>query len=140
MRWLIWFLMFAALAAYADSVHAEWEKQDIAMEVLWQGLHVVDTIQTINIAKDSEDHHPWRHDYEELNPLLGKNPTVKEAAIYMSASALVHLGASYLLKDVEPFEVFGISIDPMKLHQSITLGITSSCVENNIAVGVKIGF
>ena len=97
-----------------------WTKQDTAREVTWEILHVVDWQQTRYIANH-------RYEYHELNPILGSHPSERAVNIYMGVSAIAHPIISYALPD--PYR---------KWFQYLSIGVTSGCVINNIAIGIPI--
>jgi hypothetical protein len=63
-------------------------------EIAWQALNVVDTGQTVSIARN-----PW--DYHEANPALdtftGPHPTEKSVYVTMACYAVAHAAVSYWL-------------------------------------------
>jgi hypothetical protein len=66
----------------------------IATETIWQTLNVVDTGQTISIARNPGV-------YEEVGfptkDIIGSHPTESKVYAVMAAYAVLHLGVSYLL-------------------------------------------
>ena len=100
----------------------EWSKEDTIREITWQVLHVMDWGQTLDIARQP-------HKYQELNPVLGKHPSVGKVNTYMALSAVAHLGISLAL----PKEY-------RKWFQYVTIGMTGSLVIHNHSIGLRIKF
>lgn len=102
--------------------NAGWSNADTVREVIWQGLHVVDWGQTLEIARD-----PGR--YYEMNPALGSHPSVGKVNIYMASSAVLHAGVSYVL--------------PGKWRsywQYVSIVTSGACVANNFNIGLGVRF
>lgn len=72
-----------ALSIIGCSPH-KWTKQDIYMEGFWQGLNLIDWGQTRKIAQNPDKFH-------EVNPILGRHPSVGKVDAYMGASAVAHV-------------------------------------------------
>ena len=115
-------LLILILSLPAIPCYAEWSKADTYREITWQGLHIIDWGQTLEIAR-----HP--NQYHEVNPIMGKHPSVGNVNLYMGLSALGHIGLSYILpKDIRPY------------FQYITIGISGACVAHNFNVGLGVKF
>jgi len=99
-----------------------WDRNDTLREVAWQGLHLVDWGQTLNIAKEPTLYH-------EINPLMGKHPSVGKVNTYMCLSALTHLGVSALLP--KEYRIY---------WQWISIGVTSGLIIHNYNIGLKVRF
>ncbi len=116
------FILLILIIILPITSHAEWNKGDTAREVAWQGIHVIDWGQTLEIARHPEKYH-------ELNPILGRHPSVGRVNVYMGLSALGHLGMSYIL--------------PKKARlywQYISIGVSAGCVVNNYKIGLGVKF
>ena len=99
-----------------------WTKADTAREITWQVLHVIDWGQTLDIARNPDKFH-------ELNPILGRHPSVGNVNLYMLSGMIVHPIVSYLLPDkIRPY------------FQYISIGMSGACVINNIEAGIKVRF
>jgi hypothetical protein len=99
-----------------------WDKQDIALEVLWQCLHAVDWGQTLDIASRPER-------YREINPLIGEHPSRARVNAYMGLSTLTHIGITHLLpKSYRPY------------WQMITIGISGTLIIHNFNIGLQVRF
>ena len=100
---------------------AGWSTHDTEREAVFDGLLVVDTMQTHNIA-----HAPT---YQEENPILGPHPSNGSVNRYMAACALGHLAVSYLLPErYRPY------------WQYVTIGIEGGIVAHNLSIGVGVPF
>ena len=67
--------------------------------------------------------------YHEINPLMGKHPSVGRVNVYMGLSAAVHLAVSWALpKDYRGY------------WQWVTIGVTGGLVGNNFNIGLKVRF
>jgi hypothetical protein len=95
-----------------------WSKNEIVRESIWLGLHTVDWKQTQTIA-----HHP--NEWEELNPILGKHPSVGQVNSYMLSWMILHPTISFILPEKQ-----------RKYWQWVTIGITGGVVANNFIVGI----
>ena len=100
----------------------DWSKQDTYREVTWQVLHVVDIGQTRDIAKNPNRFH-------EINPILGKHPSVEKVDRYAIVSSLVHFGISYLLPKKQ-----------REWWQYVSIGISTRLVSHNYNIGLKVDF
>ena len=98
-----------------------WDKADSYREVGWQVIHVVDWGQTLEIARNPNDYH-------ELNPIMGRHPSVGNVNVYMGLSSVAHVAISVLI----PKEY-------KETWQWITIGLSGACVISNfnIRLGVK---
>jgi len=97
-----------------------WSREDVALEVTWQALHLVDTIQTRQIALNPNK-------YYEMNPLLGSHPSEEKILIYMAMGTVIHaLITHYLPKKCRPY------------FQGVTIGLSGACVVRNLQIGLEI--
>lgn len=97
-------------------------------ELLWQGLHIIDTAQTINGPASDPC-------YTEVNPLtkkvIGHHPSKEGTYTTMIAFAGLHYLISDWLKDNGPkWAYVG--------WQSVTLGATLATLHRNDRKGVKL--
>lgn len=100
----------------------DWSKRDYALEATWIAIHTVDWGLTLDIAKNPDKYH-------EMNPIIGRHPSVGKVNSYMFASTIIH-------------PVF-VHILPSKWRpyfQAFTIGISSACVINNFNIGLHINF
>lgn len=110
--------VFSLQANAADS----WSKSDVAREVAYLTLHVVDWRQTLIASKD-----PGR--YAEQNPILGEHPSENRINGYFLATALLHVGVTHVLpaKWRPAFQYFWIGVEVV-------------AIANNHKVGIRITF
>jgi len=100
----------------------KWSTQDVALEITWQVLHsLIDWPQTIHIAKNPR--------YHEVNPLIGRHPSVAKVNVWFLTTALLHpVITHYLPKEYRlPW-------------QALSLTVSSVCVFHNFLIGIKIDF
>jgi hypothetical protein len=95
-------------------------------ELGWQAMHVIDTMQTLQISKDPR--------YKEVESawLIGEYPDQKTVFAWSVGLAVAHAGVTELL----------INNDlPMlaKAWQYVTLSSLCHTVSNNAAIGIQIG-
>lgn len=98
----------------------EWREADTARELVYMTTHIIDWRQSLYIAD-----HPYTH--TEGNLILGPHPSDSEVNRYFAATALMHLGISYML--------------PHKWREAwqyITIGIEAGVNVHNYKAGVKI--
>lgn len=112
----LFFVLLFPLSALA------WNKTDTQREIIWQLIHIVDWGQTVDIAK-FPDH------YQEINPLLGKHPSVNDVNRYMVVSSVTHYIISRSLKPKY-----------RKYWQYVTIGITGTLITHNYNVGLRVNF
>lgn len=99
-----------------------WDKADYYREAGWQVLHVVDWGQTLEIARNPDR-------YWEMNPIMGKHPSVGNVNFYMGLSSIAHAAVSVLLPEkIRPY------------WQWISIGVSGACVINNFNVGLGVKF
>jgi hypothetical protein len=86
------------------------------------GLQVVDYGQTLNIARNPAM-------YDEMNPVLGKHPSVSDVNKYTLASMAIKNGVFFLLPEKYRFYWAGMQI-----------GVSSALVYRNASIGLKVDF
>lgn len=91
-------------------------------EWVWQGLHLVDGLQTYQVAL-----HPDK--YRETNPLLGPNPSKGEVIGYTVGVAALHMAATMYFQ-----EKYGVDSPSVKFFQYATLAIKGTGVALNFKV------
>ena len=107
-----------------------WSKTDIALEILSQGLLLVDWGQSLDITK--------RDEYYEKNAYLGKNPSRSKVNAYFALSCLTHAGITWMMP--ASARVFGLQFSPRRAWQYAYIGYESSFVANNYQLGLKVSF
>lgn len=101
-------------------IHAgDWTREDTYRELTFQGLLVVDYLQTRTIVRNPDK-------YFEYNPIIGKHPNQKNVDIYMVSCAIIHPVVSYYLPPKY-----------RKVWQYVTIGIEAGAVGNNLRIGVS---
>ena len=101
---------------------AKWNKREVILEATWQAIHVLDWGTTLDLQRQPDR-------YYEINPLLGRHPSRDAVNAYMAGGAIFHLGVTHILPpSCRPY------------WQGITIGISSVCVINNFAVGLRVRF
>lgn len=113
-------IIILPVSSYSEDNHIT--KADIIREITWLGIHAIDYGQTLEIAR-----HPDK--YKELNPILGKHPSVNNVNIYMITTALLHPIISYILP--KEYRV---------IWQYVTISTSTICVINNYSIGIKINY
>lgn len=139
-------LLLAALCLLPQHSAAsdDWSKSDIALQVTYTVLHVVDWGQTRNLSRNYQtskvaynDNDCYygkcsyienKHNYE-VNPILGKNPHHDAVDLYFISTIVGHTVISHLLPD-----------NYRTLWQCITIGVEGAVVNRNINVGAKFKF
>jgi hypothetical protein len=96
------------------------------LEYVYQGLNVVDTLQTIQVAK-----HP--DEYRELNPFIGSHPS---DAKVIGAGAVFGIGHALLTNYFQE----KYSPEFVKKWEYISIGVKASVVTHNYIIGVRIRF
>lgn len=122
-------LMILALITMVLSscAHVPYTKQEIALEVAWQGLHVVDWLQTEEIAKNPN--------FYETNKIMGRSPSRGKVNTHMALFAVGHLAVSYLLPS--KFTVMGWKLYPRKYWQWTSVIAKGYYVGKNYRIGVR---
>ena len=121
-RILLSFIIILALPNLSLAWKDDWTKADTIREVAWQVIHVIDWGQTLEIARQPDK-------FYELNPIMGKHPSVGKVNAYMAISAITHAGISYVLP--KKYRVY---------YQWITFSVSSACIINNFNVGLRVKF
>lgn len=99
--------------------HANWNKQDIALESIFITLHTIDWGQTLDIENNN---------VYETNIFLGKHPSRKKINIFMGITLLLHIYLADKFKS-----------NRLKM-QLITISLKLYAVTNNAKLGLKINF
>lgn len=68
----------------------KWTKKNTIYQLIYTALHIVDWMQTRFVAKNPER-------FYELNPLLGKHPSISNVNIYFILTLIGHIVISYTL-------------------------------------------
>jgi len=95
------------------------------MEVTWQSLHLIDTTQTLSVARD-----PDCYDESVSDPIIGKHPSQRDVLLWMfAASALHFIVTDWLAMHEHP--------NLTALCQALSLGSTGYWVMHNTMDGVR---
>lgn len=103
------------------SAGAPWKQEEAVRELGWFVLHVADWKQTRYAAKSTE--------YWEVNPILGRDPTLREVDRFFIVTAGLH----WLLSDI-------LSTRDRRNWQWISIGVKGAGVWWNQSIGVKLQF
>ena len=99
-----------------------WSRGDIAREVAWQGIHLIDWGQTLDIADNLDKYH-------EHNFWMGDHPSRGKVNLYMGLETILHPLVTHVLpKSCRPY------------WQWVTIGISGGLVINNYSIGLKVRF
>ena len=95
-------------------------------EMGWQAMHVIDTMQTLQIAKDPR--------YKEVESawLIGEYPDQKTVLAWSAGLSLAHAGVTQILLDTDHPRL-------AKAWQYVTLSSLCTTVSHNAAIGIQIG-
>lgn len=111
-------ILIILLLLFLPTSGGAWEKTDSYKEAAYLTVHVMDWLQTRYIAKSD--------DFYELNPILGKYPSMGKVNTYFLITGIGHVLVSYIL--------------PQKIRnfwQAITFILESGVVGRNLAIGVR---
>lgn len=115
-------LAVSALLIISTSAYAAWSRPDTYREIASESLLFIDYSQTYNIANTPDR-------FYEHNPILGRHPSIGRVNLYFISSMILHPIISYILPSkVRPY------------FQYITIGIETSCIANNMRVGIGMRF
>jgi hypothetical protein len=95
---------------------------NIALYSTYSILHFIDYGQTLNIAKNPDK-------YYEMNPLLGKYPTVDKVNLYFISTYIINSAIIYILPN-----------EYKNIWMTGIIGVEVLCVGKNINSGIKINF
>lgn len=114
---IILFLTLLPVQAFAH----DWNKTDVALEVVSAGITIVDWGQTLNIS----DHGGMY----EMNPILGKHPERREINTYFISVLTIHPIVSMLLPP-----------KARTIWQSIYIGVELTAIGSNYKSGLRMDF
>lgn len=83
---IILFVLCLATPCFAFD---DWSRQDIALQTIYSGLHIIDWGQTLDIAR-----HPRMR---ETNYILGRRPSRGAINIYMGSTLVVNALVTHIL-------------------------------------------
>ncbi len=98
-----------------------WSRTDMALQLAFTGITVIDCLQTHTIAQDPR--------WEETNRFLGRHPSHAKVNAYCGAALVATAAAAILLR--QPYR---------RMWQVILIGIESEAVYHNHEIGVGLSF
>lgn len=116
----------------------EWSRTNTGLQVVFSGLLIMDWKQSLVIARSHGTgigpmDGPMRvwdvYGRTEMNPLLGRHPSVGRVNAYMAAALLSHAAISAALN--EPYRT---------IWQSVWIGIEAETVRNNYQAGIRVSW
>lgn len=110
--------LFAKPAWAADP----WSNRDVALQLAYTSLHVIDWGQTRYIAQNPLNH-------SEVNKILGEHPSPERVDVYFAGTLIAHVLVTHFL--------------PAKYRpwwQLATISMEGYCVNHNFKAGVKVAF
>jgi hypothetical protein len=108
---------------------ADWTTETKVEEALYQALHLVDTSQTIYIAK-----HPDRFYESESAWAIGKHPSESRVIGYMALDAAGHAAVTATLVSLNAPRWL------TRTWELLTIVDSGRCVGNNLRIGIKAQF
>ena len=115
----------------SNKLWGKWTNQDIILEVVWEGIHLLDIGTTLRVANDPQH-------YEEINPAMGKHPNREVVWLYMGLGAVVHPAVTYFLP--RKIDLWGYEIPARTIFQGLTIGFSGACVVNNFRIGLTLSY
>lgn len=106
------------LACMGCSPGKQWTKQDTYRHATLTGLMVIDWQQTREIAENPDK-------YWEINPLVGKHPSVGKVDRYFVSSWLIKTGVAWAFPKYRT------------KWQWFCIGVSASLVGHNFRIGLK---
>jgi len=99
-----------------------WSRTDIALEVTWTALHLMDLNQTLQISANPDK-------YTEGCPVLSDHPSRHEVYRVFGIGWVVHALVAHILP--RPYRNW---------WQIVWIGSSATSVQNNWAAGIRISF
>lgn len=124
---VIIFILTSIMSCYAFD---KWTKQEIVIQGVVVTIHLIDWLQTLEIAGDDR--------FYETNPLLKRHPSEDEVHLYMGLSLLAKTGLVWVLP--RDYTLWGMKIKPRTITQSIFIGVSGNNAFRNHRIGVRIRF
>lgn len=114
--------IIVVFSAQNASAFDPWDQDTKARHVVFTQLKIIDCLQTLKIAREPDK-------YYEINPLLGRHPEQWQVlgffiGTYALETALVHVLPS----------------DYRQYAQYFFIGVSGTCVVNNLTIGLGFGF
>lgn len=124
------------ILSFTNMSHAadKWDKEEITVATIFTVATVIDWGQTRDMAKSNWIYHIDHENhtiiyYEEINPILGKKPSLHEIDTYFTLATISTLTISHYLPK-----------DWRKKFLSIMSFIEFHTIHNNHNIGLKINF
>ncbi len=114
--------LFVFFVPASASAADKWTTQNIIMEGTYHIIRAVDWSQTRYIANNPKRFH-------EMNPVIGRNPSISRVNQYFLITAFLHLAISHYLP-----ENYRIA------WQGATIFVSAGLVRHNYSVGIKLDF
>lgn len=122
MKTLFLILAVLFLSSCAGKWGADWSQADTNRQIGYTVLHMADWSQTRYIAR-----HP--KEYHEVNPVLGRHPSVGKVNTYFAVTGLANIWVSGAL-----------SPKYRKWWQYFCIGFEGGVVAHNASIGIKFDF
>jgi hypothetical protein len=116
------------LSALAACSATEWSTETKLEEGTWQALHVVDTVQTMEIARN-----PACYTEVELGPIIGYHPSTSRVAAWSASEIALHAGVTALMED------YDVPRWIRRGWQSAWIGSAANGVSVNFQAGLGVG-
>lgn len=97
-------------------------------ELAWQGMHVYDSLQTLDIVDDP----CYKEGHPITGALIGENPSRQTVEAWAIGGAAFHAGVSELLLRRDMHKTY-------RIWQAVTLLDTGLAIRDGISVGVRVG-
>jgi hypothetical protein len=134
-------LLSIMLCATNSFAFDDWSKQDVAMQVTYSIVHIIDWGQTRDISRhknqtefDSLPSNEARQKYlaeygsktyTEINPILGKRPSILKVDSYMATTLVLNAVVTHVLpSDYRPYwQGLGIAFEVWVVGSNYNLGL-----------------
>ena len=133
MKYIILAAVFILASVFSSPVHAEsdWTITDTGLQLAYTTVHVMDWLQTRQIAANPDKWH-------ETNPVLGEHPSKGKVDAYFATTLVAHTAISYLLpKEVD---VMGYKVPARNIWQMVWIGVEVGYVAHNYSLGIQAKF
>ena len=124
---LLFALTVVVLLALAVSGCAGWRAETVVEEGVYQGVHAVDGLQTLQIAR-----HP--HDFHEVGAsgFIGDHPSEAGVAAWYAGFAVLHLAVT------EELEAERVPMPVVRIWEGLMIVPTVVTVGHNFAIGIGV--
>jgi hypothetical protein len=127
---ILWLLLTLAMLACCGRAHAgDFSTETVVEESVYQALHVIDSAQTVYIARDPSQY------YERVSGwAIGHHPSEADVVRFMAADAIVHILVTTALVRMDAPSW------ATRTWELLTISSTGYCVRSNIKIGIKARF